>query len=66
MCVVGTVEWTGKSNDWILPNVEMYWSHTDKHTYQSWFIKIGFSVLETYFVPEGDGGHTFFLLKKPH
>lgn len=63
--VVGAGEWTGTGQGWIIPELDMYWSHTDAASYQMWFTEIGFSVLDTYFVPEGDSGHTFFLLGKP-
>lgn len=64
LCVVGAGEWTGTESDWIAPGTRMYWSHADAATYQSWFIETGFTIIEHYFVAEGDAGHTFFLVQK--
>jgi SAM-dependent methyltransferase len=64
LCVVGAGEWTGTESDWIQAGTRMYWSHADATTYQAWFTKIGFAVINNFFVAEGDSGHTFFLLKK--
>ncbi|UFH53407.1 class I SAM-dependent methyltransferase [Spirosoma sp. KNUC1025] len=64
LCIVGAGEWTGTDSNWIEPGTGMYWSHTDADTYQTWFTHIGFAILDRYFVPEGDGGHTYFLLNK--
>jgi SAM-dependent methyltransferase len=63
-CIVGAGEWTGVETDWIKPGTEMYWSHTDTSTYLTWFTKIGFEIIDTLFVPEGNAGHTTFLLRK--
>ena len=35
----------------------MYWSHVDEATYLTWFQELGFTLLWTWFIPEGDGGH---------
>lgn len=64
LCVVGNTGWTGTESDWIEPGTLMYWSHTDATSYQSWFIATGFTIVDSCFVAEGKGGHTFFLLKK--
>lgn len=64
LCTVGATEWTGIENDWILKDVSMFWSHSDTLTYSDWFEKIGFSQLEIEFIPENNGGHTRFLLRK--
>ena len=64
MCIVGHRAWAGTDPDWILPHNEMYWSHTDEHTYLDWFSKIGLEVLQNRFLPEGDGGHTLILATK--
>ena len=65
MCILGAESWTGTEEDWIKPGVKMYWSHEDANTYKKWFEELGFILLESYIVPEGNLGHTFFLLKKP-
>jgi SAM-dependent methyltransferase len=64
LCTVGAKKWTGTEDDWILKDITMYWSHADTVTYSDWFEKIGFGNLEIEFIPENDGGHTLFLLKK--
>ena len=64
LCIVGAEVWTGTDADWNQSGTSMYWSHTDASTHQSWFIKIGFIIIESHFVAEGNGGHTYFLLRK--
>ncbi|WP_246859444.1 class I SAM-dependent methyltransferase [Spirosoma sp. KCTC 42546] len=64
LCVVGAGSWTGTDEDWISPGIRMYWSHADAATYQAWFIELGFTILDSHFVAEGEAGHTFFLLRK--
>ncbi|WP_223834233.1 class I SAM-dependent methyltransferase [Spirosoma profusum] len=64
LCITGAQAWTGTDEDWNQLGTSMYWSHTDAITYQSWFLEIGFTILDTHFVAEGDGGHTYFLLRK--
>lgn len=65
MSVVGAGKWTGTANDWILPGATMYWSHGDGDDYQVIAKSIGYSIVDRYFVPEGDVGHTYLLLKRP-
>jgi SAM-dependent methyltransferase len=62
--VLGAAQWTGTEVDWLKPGVNMYWSHTDAATYQARFNEIGFTTVEKYFIPEGQAGHTYFLLRK--
>ena len=64
LCTVGASEWTGTDSNWNRSGASMYWSHTDAATYQSWFIGTGFTLLDSYFVAEGNGGHTYFSLMK--
>ncbi|AUD07141.1 class I SAM-dependent methyltransferase [Spirosoma pollinicola] len=64
LCILGADKWTGTEADWIEPGTLMYWSHTDAATYTYWFKEAGFTVIDSHFVDEGNGGHTFFLLKK--
>ncbi len=63
LCIAGAEEWTGTDSDWNELGTSMYWSHTDAATYQSWFIEIGFAIIEQHFVAEGNKGHTYFLLR---
>ena len=68
LCVatVGKTHWTGTESDWLgVGGATMYWSHADAQTYRQWFDITGFVVLEDAYVPEGEGGHQRFLLKKP-
>ena len=58
MCIVGHQAWVGTDPHWILPNNEMYWSHTDEQTYLDWFSEIGLEILQKRFLLEGNGGHT--------
>ncbi|WP_245859968.1 class I SAM-dependent methyltransferase [Spirosoma aerolatum] len=64
LCIAGSGEWTGTESDWIEPNTEMYWSHADANTYRNWFSETGFILVDSFFVPESNGGHTYFLLAK--
>ncbi len=65
LCVLGSSEWTGLVEGWILPEVTMYWSHTNAQTYAQWLAAIGFEVVKEEHIPD-DGGaiHAMFLLKK--
>lgn len=64
MVVVGAGRWTGTDSNWIKPGTTMYWSHASGDDYAEWFSHAGFLLLERYFVPEGNAGHTFMILKK--
>jgi len=65
IAVVGAARWTGTAEDWILPGTKMYWSHGSGDDYEEIFRNVGFEIRQRAFVPEGNGGHTFMLLKKP-
>ncbi|HUG12882.1 MAG TPA: class I SAM-dependent methyltransferase [Opitutaceae bacterium] len=65
MAVVGATRWTGTAEDWIRSGTTMYWSHGSGDDYEVIFREIGFEILEQCFVPEGNLGHTFMLLKRP-
>lgn len=64
LAVVGAGAWTGIENDWLQPGISMYWSHTDTATYLQWFSSVGFTMVDTQFVPEGEGGHTLLVARK--
>lgn len=64
LCIVGAQAWTGIDADWNQSGSSMYWSHADASAYQSWFLDLGFIVIDTHFIAEGAGGHTYFLLRK--
>jgi ubiquinone/menaquinone biosynthesis C-methylase UbiE len=62
MATVGHTAWTGTEADWL--GAEMYWSTADEVTYQLWLIELGFELLWSRFIPEGEGGHTLLLARK--
>lgn len=64
LCTVGTARWTGTESNWIVPGTTMYWSHTDTPTYLQWFSSAGLTIIDTQFVPEGEGGHTLLFASK--
>ncbi len=65
LLLVGNQAWTGTQTNWLgVEGATMYWSHTDAKTYKQWFTDIGFNPIKETFVPEGDGGHQMFLLRK--
>jgi SAM-dependent methyltransferase len=63
MATVGHQAWTGYKDDWY--GAPMYWSHADEATYLTWLQELGFAVLWTRFIPEGDGGHMLVLVHRP-
>jgi SAM-dependent methyltransferase len=63
MATVGHQAWTGYKDDWY--GAPMYWSHADEATYLTWFQELGFAVLWTRFIPEGDGGHVLVCARRP-
>ena len=63
LATVGHSAWTGTEEAW--HGAPMYWSHADEETYLRWLDEIGFAVQWTRFIPEGDGGHTLILGRRP-
>jgi SAM-dependent methyltransferase len=63
MATVGHRAWTGYQDAWY--GAPMYWSHADEATYLTWLQEIGFAVLWTKFIPEGDGGHVLVCARRP-
>ena len=62
---VGRSNWTGEEKDWLgVEGGDMYWSHADRQTYLGWFAEQGMAVEWERFIPEGEGGHPLFLLRK--
>ena len=59
MATVGSQAWTGYKEEW--HGAPMYWSHADEATYLTWLQEIGFTLLWTQFIPEGDRGHVLVL-----
>ncbi len=64
LAIVGAGTWTGTEDDWLIPGTTMYWSHTNSDTYIKWFSSVGFTIVETKFIPEGTVGHTLLIAKK--
>jgi SAM-dependent methyltransferase len=62
LAIVGHQAWTGQDLWYGAP---MYWSHADKATYVSWLQELGFRVLWTKFIPEGNGGHVLVCARRP-
>ncbi len=63
---VGYQRWVGSEEDWCgVPGAMMYWSHEDRATYRRWFEEAGFVIEREEFMPEGSGGATVLLARKP-
>jgi SAM-dependent methyltransferase len=62
MAIVGAQRWTGVEDYFGAP---MFWDHADAPTYRSWLVSDGLDVLWQRFIPEGSGGHTLLLARKP-
>lgn len=62
LATVGHQAWTGLEKDWLgVKGGDMWWSHADAATYRRWLADVGLTIEQETFVPEGAGGHTFFL-----
>ena len=55
LATVGYQAWTGYKDNWY--GAPMYWSHADEATYRTWLQELGFGLLWSRLIPEGDGGH---------
>lgn len=65
LATVGSSAWTGTEENWLDAGATMYWSHTGEAGYRAWFEQAGFEILWTRFIPEGSGGHTLMMARKP-
>ena len=65
MATVGSQPWTGEAENWRGAGAKMAWSHAGTETYLEWLAAAGFETLWTHFIPEGDGGHTLTLARRP-
>ncbi|NNN17120.1 MAG: methyltransferase domain-containing protein [Thermoplasmata archaeon] len=65
LATLGAEAYTGVQSGWLGSEATMYWSHADAVTYERWLGELGFEPIEQAFVPEEDGGHTRFLVRKP-
>lgn len=65
MATVGSRPWSGEAENWRGAGARMAWSHAGTETYLEWLAAAGFETLWTRFIPEGDGGHTLLLARRP-
>lgn len=66
LAVLGRDEWVGREPDWLVPGVEMYWSHFDADTNQHMVERAGFRTLDVQIEPDPlDGAHLFLVAEKP-
>ncbi len=66
LATVGHQRWVGREDDWCgVQGAAMYWSHEDRETNRRWFEEAGFELEREEFMPEGNGGHTLLLARKP-
>ena len=63
LATVGYQAWTGYKDNWY--GAPMYWSHADEATYRTWLQELGFGLLWSRFIPEGDGGHVLVCARRP-
>jgi cyclopropane fatty-acyl-phospholipid synthase-like methyltransferase len=62
LAIVGHRAWTGVEDYFGTP---MFWDHADEDTYLAWFRHDGLEVLWHRYIPEGEGGHTLVLARRP-
>ncbi len=65
LAILGAGRWRGAEKGWLGSNTAMFWDHADADSYERWLKACGFLLEERRFVPEGDGGHELFLLRRP-
>ncbi len=66
LLMTGNRAWIGTEEDWLgVEGALMAWSHEGKGYYEELAASTGFEVVRYQFVPEGEGGHAWFLLRKP-
>ena len=66
LAVLGRDDWVGRESDWLVPGVEMYWSHFDADTNQRMVERAGFRTLGVQIEPDPlDGAHLFVVAEKP-
>jgi SAM-dependent methyltransferase len=64
LAILGHKAWEGTERGWLGVDTTMFWSHADAATYRRWLRETGFAVLHQEFIPEADGGHELFLVRK--
>lgn len=65
LSILGAERWRGVESGWLGSTTPMFWDQVDADTYERWLTSCGFLLEEKRFVPEGEGGHELFRLKKP-
>ncbi len=66
LATVGFRRWVGSEQNWCgVSGATMYWSHEDLETNRRWLREAGFVLEREDFVPEGGGGATALLGRKP-
>ena len=66
LAVLGRDDWVGRESDWLVPGVEMYWSHFDAETNRRMVERAGFRLLDAQIEPDPLGGaHLFVVAEKP-
>jgi SAM-dependent methyltransferase len=64
LATVGHEAWTGTEENWCgVAGATMYWSHADVATYRRWLEDARLEVLDEWFVPEGEGGHSMLYAR---
>ncbi len=62
---VGGSAWTGMKENWRgKEGVTMYWSQTDRDTYEQWLLDLGYEIIEDIFITHDTGGHNTFIARK--
>ncbi|RPJ47325.1 MAG: class I SAM-dependent methyltransferase [Chloroflexi bacterium] len=64
MVTLPLTAWTGTEDNWHDSGATMYWSHADTPTYLQWLDVLGFDILWTSFLPEGENGFNLVLAEK--
>lgn len=65
LAILGAGRWRGVESGWLGSDSPMFWDHADAETYERWLTETGFVVETRAFVPEGDGGHELFRVRRP-
>lgn len=64
LAVAGHEECDGRAEDWLGSGAPMRWTHPGAEVYRRWLGVAELHVVREEFVPEGNGGHAFFLARK--
>ncbi|WP_019546302.1 class I SAM-dependent methyltransferase [Streptomyces sulphureus] len=64
LAVAGHEECDGRAEDWLGSGAPMRWTHPGAEVYRRWLDDAELHVVRQEFVPEGNGGHAFFLARR--